>query len=1540
MTGHGVARVTKRLARLVLWGVGGLLGLVLLAIAASLVALNTEWGRRKAVVVANSALEGSFRGTVHIERIGFVGLDGVSNLDGTVRDAAGRVVIRIDDLDVDVGVLSLLWELVGDRDKVTEITLDRVHLAHVEVRIIDDGTGAPTLVSAFEPTAPAAPAGDTETHFRIADLGVDHAWIHGALDGTPVDAEVSGLQGSLGVLPSETRLRIPTARIQARALPEDLNAEGTVEVVATLPGEDSKTPLQVRARYAGLVKGVETDASVKLTGEAIEGTLVAGPVAPKTLSALIPSLQPTAPVTVSARIRGTLQQPRVDIELHQGDARVDLAATADLNERTVRVEIQVKNMDIASIVETAPQSSLGLKATTSVRYEEAGSAALEFEVHVLAGTVSGTPTPPLMTTGTLHLLADGTWRLAGDGSIEEPGASTELEFRVVTPAEGGGMTAHVSTSTILDTPPRLSKLVAGLRVRGEVNTETRYQMDSQMIESTADIDLQGVSTPFGSAKRIAAQARISGTASNPDISARATAHDVAAAGRNIERAILGADGTLRRLAIQARTTGEPQIAVDLVLALEPALRVLRPDITVKDEQHGSLEVSAEELSFEGGRFVARGLSLESPGGGTARITADYGQSLTRLELDARGFDVGRTMELLDLDVGGPVSGTLTGTARYGTEGEPRGGSVNARIEGLGYGPVEDAVLEIDADIDKGLVAGKLTAEWRGSKVVVEVTDMPFPEPVPPDAMLPSGEVSVHGTLELAGLTPIYELPGVPIEAGRGRAVFRAHLTNRGDNPVAISAALQTEKLELIGQRGDPNASADQSSLDNTPWSLVGVDLSAVVEADEGSRELHLSAAVSDEAGKLAITQVKATLPPTSRPLIAQVPSIVNQASVKGALWVLPRDVSKWPSLARVEGLDGRLSAVVRFDGTLKTPTVQMSGRIDDFGTYGEIRRRVDLAFHGKYKPQGGVLNVGAQVGQRSVASLRGTWRGDPVTYLTEGGALPETRVHVQLHRFPTSAVPQLALSRIQGHLSGTATLDGLGGLLQGKVMLQSHDLSVAETPLGQFRVSAKLDKGQLESSLAVQGEQVGRLHAEVKGVFRPDHPDTTRLRARVTADEFDLRTLQPFLAGTVNGLDGSLYADVSGTLSADAPNLRGRIAITGGEAQLPALGQLLRDIEARVELSPSGAELVSLEARAMTGKLTASGRARLEGLTPTSAHAELEIEEEEKVPLSLQGVMIGDVWGRTTVDFASTGADNPELRVNVEELHLALPEVTRAGVQNLEPAEAIEAGFARPGDGFVTIPLQPVRRGEDDEPGDPTLVSVALGSVTVHKGPDIEIRLGGHLRIHAGEETLLDGRIDVAGGELDVSGKQFIVESGTISFDRSVAEEGIVVARARWQSPTDYVVYAEYSGTLEKGQLALRSEPPLSEDEILSLLMFGTPDGSFGGSTGGSQAATAVGVAGGSVAKGLNRALANISDLDIHARVNTSSGEARPEVVVQLTRRITGRVTQAIGEPVPGQSPDRTFFTLDFRLFRRWSLSAQVGDEGGSSLDLIWRRRY
>jgi len=145
---------------------------------------------------------------------------------------------------------------------------------------------------------------------------------------------------------------------------------------------------------------------------------------------------------------------------------------------------------------------------------------------------------------------------------------------------------------------------------------------------------------------------------------------------------------------------------------------------------------------------------------------------------------------------------------------------------------------------------------------------------------------------------------------------------------------------------------------------------------------------------------------------------------------------------------------------------------------------------------------------------------------------------------------------------------------------------------------------------------------------------------------------------------------------------------------------------------------------------------------------------------------------------------------------------------------------------------------------------------------------------------------------------------------------------------------------VQSGRLTLRAEPPLSNDEILSLLIFGAPDGSLGSSQAVGEVAFALGVAGGAAVKGVNRALSDLTDLDVSTRIDTSHGTARPEVALQLTRRLSTSVAYAMGEPSPGENPDSVFLTLDLRLGTHWSLATTVGDQGATIFDLLWRHRY
>jgi translocation and assembly module TamB len=258
---------------------------------------------------------------------------------------------------------------------------------------------------------------------------------------------------------------------------------------------------------------------------------------------------------------------------------------------------------------------------------------------------------------------------------------------------------------------------------------------------------------------------------------------------------------------------------------------------------------------------------------------------------------------------------------------------------------------------------------------------------------------------------------------------------------------------------------------------------------------------------------------------------------------------------------------------------------------------------------------------------------------------------------------------------------------------------------------------------------------------------------------------------------------------------------------------------------------------------------------------------------------------------------------------------------------------------LAVLPLVPGGKGEGGAtPSRPLVVEIALGNVVIDRDRSVTAQLTGHLQLQAADTTQLTGRIEVRGGRLDVQGKRFEIERGVVTFDGGDPGNPTITATARWDAP-DYSVYADYVGDVKTGRIKLRAEPPLTQDQIASLLLFGSPEGSAGGGDS-STASLAVSVAGDTAAQGLNHALDKLTNLDVSARIDTTTGSARPELVFQVSPRVAARVTRAIGAPAAGESPDRTFLTLELRLKRAWALSALVGDRGASALDLIWRRRY
>ena len=157
---------------------------------------------------------------------------------------------------------------------------------------------------------------------------------------------------------------------------------------------------------------------------------------------------------------------------------------------------------------------------------------------------------------------------------------------------------------------------------------------------------------------------------------------------------------------------------------------------------------------------------------------------------------------------------------------------------------------------------------------------------------------------------------------------------------------------------------------------------------------------------------------------------------------------------------------------------------------------------------------------------------------------------------------------------------------------------------------------------------------------------------------------------------------------------------------------------------------------------------------------------------------------------------------------------------------------------------------------------------------------------------------------LDVKGKNFMVENGTVTFVGDDPSNPEIVVKAGWTAPDGTMVYATFDGPLKTGKVTLSSEPTLPQQEIVQLLLFGTADGKQAQTPSGSPEDSAIGTAGGEAAQPLNHALGQLGLGAVTANIDTTqSANPKPEVEVQIARdalrpaRRRPRAAAARGEP-------------------------------------------
>jgi len=241
---------------------------------------------------------------------------------------------------------AVVWRALTGADPL-HIPVTSVAVHQLEVTLIDDGTGTPTLAHALEPRDPKpADPNAAKTSVEVAELTVAHTRVTGSLASLrAVDADLSELKASLRSDAAGLELKLQNLELEARQLPqvEQLSGRLTAEVV--LPAEPTppaagapsstngvQTQIQalrpppaerrVQAAFTGQVAGSGASARVRLVGEELLAELEAAELLPSTLTRVVPALTPTAPVALTAKVEGRLDNLGLEANVRQARSRL------------------------------------------------------------------------------------------------------------------------------------------------------------------------------------------------------------------------------------------------------------------------------------------------------------------------------------------------------------------------------------------------------------------------------------------------------------------------------------------------------------------------------------------------------------------------------------------------------------------------------------------------------------------------------------------------------------------------------------------------------------------------------------------------------------------------------------------------------------------------------------------------------------------------------------------------------------------------------------------------------------------------------------------------------------------------------------------------------------------------------------------------------------------------------------------------------------------------------------------------------------------
>ncbi|KFA87094.1 translocation/assembly module TamB [Archangium violaceum] len=1559
----------KHRSRWLLWGLLGLLGLVLVLVTGALIYVTGPAGeaRLQALLVqqANEQLSG---------RVELGGLDlglRTAVLTGLkLYDPEGELVAEVDRVEARLALLPLLRKHVV----LSSALVEQPHLyLHQDERGLN-------LSRALEPRNPKpedpnAPRGTLR--FTLENLQLENGSVDYVAEAPEGNREVrlDDLDAS-GAASWASATQALDAKLDATAsLAKPL--AGPVRLALKAGGEEGKLSADVDMSAPGL----EVKATGGLEGEKQARVEVKRlSVAPETARAFLPAYPLAAPVTLSGTVAQAGDTVRVDLDAQAADGTAEVEGALDVEQlRTEGLTARVRQLDLGKLLGGGPSTVLAADLRVT-----GGGKSLE----TLDGTVDLTLPPSQVggrTLGPVELHASakqGRFELSQlqaqvpGASLSARGGGTREDMRLEGRLVASDLEAFANTVGRLGDGKPLP-----LSGRGALD----FTVSGPVRHPAASVKggFDSLAWAETSVRGLELDARVPDVTQPLTTNATLEATKLSAGGRTFED--LNASLVTRGRALAATvTTGG---ATNLLVSLEGTV----------DKDHQGLGLDTLTL-----RYPEAGWTLQRPthlGWGNGRVevatekeplTLTSGQQALSLSLRMEGERINARTELRDFDLGRlpkaflpttlDVDGQLSGQVAVSGRMARPDATVDLTLRGGRYQQYADLGFDLNGRYVRDRATGTFAANAPAGRISAKYD-------VPVQALMQHRRepVDLELTLDRVDIGPALRMAGQP-ESATGMLSGNMTLQGMANDP-RLQLALKGERLRYWGTtplRPPPVVLPPGALPPELRAEPLGFELTARSDDKDGalSASLDLHGIGSKATAHLAT-------PFTLGRLLADPPTAAQVLDTP--MRELRAEVSELPlgllsQLGVADGAGGTLSMTANVAGPLLAPV-------------GELKMEAKRATVNGLQPLDGNLALNtdkdsvklqlvarredtllAQVDAHVEAPIAALQDQEvvghiPFTLAVRAGPISQREL-MGLASAPSGGRPA-SVCRTEEQDSRSTELQNVlslnlrarGTLADPQVDLTAgvQNIGVSQIGLGQARLHYTYENARSVFNALLSAPGGGTLMAKGQVTQELSLPtlrkgvDFARVPLEVEADahQFDLTFLSGSQLPMVRNLGGVLRMEkvhVGGTLG--APTYRGTLEWVKGRLALEGMGDY-QNIHVALDVTDKHLNLSDLSASSGGGTLKFQARANRTSAGAYSLTGEGNLDD---FPLVYDDQLLALLRLRTRFE-GEVSSSLVNLRsLTIPEAHITLPEAKRKDLQALDRPEGIilvchgtpmkapkrkpaapTAGAAGPG--TATGGAGPVHG--DEKPQRQFIVNVNAPKNLWVRGSDVNAELGlsENFRVEYADTPSIYGEVRVLRGEVEVLGRRLTIQdSSQVRFTGPAAMPYINATAEYANERAGVKVFVTVRGQGKEFTIKPTSEPPLPETEIYTLLATGrrTLKAGSGASMNQEQVASVLGSALASQARKALAAKLPLDVLTIEAGEEGFSG-TRLEVGTYLTDDLylgySGRLGAAQNQSTTRRENNNSV-RLEYQFSPQWSVEGEYGDAQQGAADVIWSKDY